>query len=136
MSYKILQNIDVIPCLPTLTRGQPSPLKCSPDGKKLLYALGRTVVIRDIVPVDGMIKAQLYTQHQYDVTAVAMAPSGCYMATGDKTGVLRIWACDNPEQILKVSSLARLDPSPHERHLLERGPCAAPARTSAPPPAL
>eukprot|EP00966_Prymnesium_polylepis_P007807 179484-Prymnesium_polylepis.1 len=105
MSYKILSNSEVIPCLPTLTRGQASPLKTSPDGKKLLYALGRTVVIRDVEPpAGGMIKAQLYTQHQYEVTAVAMAPSGCYMATGDKTGTMRIWACDNPEQILKLET--------------------------------
>jgi len=105
MSYKALEIVDVIPCLPNLARGSATPLKASPDGKKLCYALGRTVVIRDIVPVNGMIKAQLYTQHQYEVTAVAMAPSGCYMATGDKNGTLRIWACDNPEQILKLETV-------------------------------
>ncbi|KAL1528950.1 hypothetical protein AB1Y20_010272 [Prymnesium parvum] len=104
MAYKSLANFDVIPCMPNLVRGQPTSLKCSPDGKKLLYGLGRTVVIRDIEPSGGMIKAQLYTQHQYEVTAAAMAPSGCYVATGDKTGKLRIWACDNPEQILKLES--------------------------------
>ena len=47
---------------------------------------------------------QLYTQHAYDVTAVAIANSGCYVASGDKTGVVRVWACDNPEQILKLET--------------------------------
>lgn len=95
---------ETIACMPNLTRGQPSPLKSSPDGKQLIYALGRTVVIREIAPSDRMLKAQLYTGHPCDVTAVAMAPSGCYMATGDKNGTLRIWACDNPEQILKLET--------------------------------
>jgi len=30
-----------------------------------------------------------------------MSPSGCWVASGDKSGNLRVWACDNPDQILK-----------------------------------
>ena len=105
MSYATLELTQTIPCFPNATRGQPSPLKTSPDGSKLIYALNRTVVIRDIVPPAGApIQAQLYTAHGYDVTSAAMSPSGCYMASGDKTGVVRVWACDNPDQILKLET--------------------------------
>lgn len=43
-------------------------------------------------------------QHGYPVTAVAMSPSGSYVASGDASGVVRIWACDNPDQILKLET--------------------------------
>ena len=47
---------------------------------------------------------QLYSEHGYKVTGVEMATSGCYVASGDASGVVRIWACDNPEQILKLET--------------------------------
>lgn len=43
-------------------------------------------------------------QHGYPVTAVAMSPSGSFVASGDTSGVVRIWACDNPDQILKLDT--------------------------------
>ena len=33
-----------------------------------------------------------------------MAPSGCYIASGDDHGNLRIWACDTPDQIIKLET--------------------------------
>eukprot|EP00965_Chrysotila_dentata_P119414 3947604-Pleurochrysis_carterae.AAC.1 len=33
-----------------------------------------------------------------------MAPSGCYVASGDSNGTIRVWACDTPEQILKLET--------------------------------
>ena len=101
----------VLPCFPNTTRGQPTALKIcevrgGPKGKQLIYALDRVVVIRAIEPEAGAgaMYTQLYTQHAYPVSAVAMAPSGCYVASGDVNGVVRVWACDNPEQILKLET--------------------------------
>lgn len=105
MSFAKLEHTQTIPCFPNCTRGQPTTLKTSPDGNKVIYALGRTVVIRDVVPpAAGPIQAQLYTQHSYEVTVAAISNSGSYVASGDKTGVVRIWSCDNPDQVLKLET--------------------------------
>jgi len=94
-----------IPGLPPIARGSPCPLKTDKTGEKLLYRSGNTVVLRDIVPnAEGKIGVQLYTQHSYPVTCACMAPSGCYIASGDDHGNLRVWACDNPDQILKLEA--------------------------------
>ena len=82
-----------------------SPLKLSPDRTKLLYSRDKIVIIRDVEAAgDKPIQVQLYSEHGYKVTGVEMATSGCYVASGDASGVVRIWACDNPEQILKLET--------------------------------
>ena len=96
---------NVYPAFPLTKRGQPSPLKLSPDRSKLLYSRDKIVIIRDVEAAgDKPIQVQLYSEHGYKVTGVEMATSGCYVASGDASGVVRIWACDNPEQILKLET--------------------------------
>lgn len=91
------------PPMPPIARGASCPLKTDIKREKLLYRHGTTVVLRDIEPAaDGKVNTMLYTQHQWPVTAAAMAPSGCYIASGDDHGNLRVWACDTPDQILKL----------------------------------
>ena len=93
------------PGLPPIARGSGCPLKLDKTGEKLLYKSGNVVVLRDLEPAaDGKINVMLYTQHSYPVTCAAMAPSGCYIASGDERGNLRVWACDTPDQILKLDS--------------------------------
>ena len=93
------------PAFPAVERGKPTVLKLSPKRDKLLYGHGNIVIIRDVVPPPGgPIQTQVYAGHSYPVTAVEMAPSGCYCASGDSSGVLRIWACDHPDQILKLET--------------------------------
>jgi len=95
----------VYPAFPALARGSACPLKVDKTGKKLLFPHDRQVIIRDIDPAQGKpIAVQLYKDHGYPVTAATMAPSGCYVASGDNKGTVRIWACDNPDQILKLET--------------------------------
>lgn len=94
-----------IPPFPPTVRGQAQSIKTDPKGQKLIYTHGRLVVTRDVAPTDGNpIQTMLYTEHQYAVTAAAIAPSGCYMASGDERGTVRVWACDMPEKILKLET--------------------------------
>jgi len=95
----------VIPAFPVVERGRPSQIKLNPKRDQLVYGFGRMVVLRDVVPPAGSsIKTQLYIQHSYPVSAVDVSPSGCYVASGDESGVVRVWACDNPDQILKLET--------------------------------
>ena len=101
-----MSSLAVYPCFPNAKRGVGTPLRTDTKRNLLIYALERTVVIREIVPTAGRpINGQLYTQHTCPVSAAAMAPSGCYMATGDVNGNVRVWACDNPGQILKLETV-------------------------------
>lgn len=96
----------VYPALPALARGSACPLKLDKTGKKLVFPHTTQVIIRDIDPPQGKpITVQLYKEHGYSVTTATMAPSGCYVASGDNKGNLRIWACDNPDQIMKLETV-------------------------------
>ena len=95
--------LHVYPAFPPTKRGQPAPLKLSPDRKKLLFARDKIVVIRDIEPEGGKpIQVQLYSGHGYPVTGIEMATSGCFVASGDKSGVVRVWACETSACAVKV----------------------------------
>ena len=78
----------IYPSFPPIARGNPSVIKTDAKRTSIIYANSRTVVIKNVA---DPTKVQLFTGHQYPVTAVAMSPSGCYMATGDKSGKLMIW---------------------------------------------
>ena len=121
----------VYPCFPPISRGVPSVLKFDPKRTSLIYANGLTVVIKNVA---DPTQVQIYTGHQYPVTAVAMAPSGCYMATGDSSGCLRIWACDTPDQILKgeypmlAGAISDIDWSPDNSRIVLVGEGNPPAK--------
>ena len=117
----------IYPSFPPIARGNPSVIKTDAKRERIIYANSRTVVIKNVA---DPTKVQLFTGHQYPVTAVAMSPSGAYMATGDKSGKLMIWvrALCGPAQLCRVhreGGPARENPAqPHAR-----------ARRSAYPPA-
>jgi len=78
----------IYPSFPPIARGNPSVIKTDAKRERIIYANSRTVIIKNVA---DPTKVQLFTGHQYPVTAVAMSPSGCYMATGDKSGKLMVW---------------------------------------------
>ena len=90
---------------PLTTRGQPTHISLHPDGSKLAYACGRTVVIRSCT---NPLAADVYSEHTKNVTAVKISPSGNYCASGDETGLVRIW------DITQVTPAAAL----HRTHVM------------------
>ncbi|XP_063607202.1 actin-interacting protein 1-like isoform X2 [Penaeus indicus] len=96
MSYN---NLAVWACLPRTQRGQPIVLGVDPKGKKLLYANGNSVIIRDL---ENSSVADVYTEHSIQVNVAQYAPSGFYVCSGDQHGKVRIWDTINPEHILKA----------------------------------
>ena len=69
-----------------------------------MYSRDKIVIVAAVEAAGDADQVQLYSEHGYKVTGVEMATSGCYVASGDASGVVRIWACDNPEQILKLET--------------------------------
>jgi len=99
------------PALPALVRAANCPLKQDKTGEKLIYGSNNTVVVRDIEPsADGKINVMTYTKHSKPVTCAAMSTSGAYIASGDESGTVHIWACDTPDQIIKLETIVFAGP--------------------------
>ena len=84
---------------PTNVRARSTKLGASPQGDRILYAQGRTVVIRHIRDERA---TTLYAQHAQPVTVARMSPSGFYVASADITGKVRVWDITGSEQMLKL----------------------------------
>lgn len=76
--------------LPTTTRGQPTPLSADSKGERIAYASNKSIFLRSID--DPAISTQ-YTQHTAATTVARFAPSGFYCASGDASGIVRVWDC-------------------------------------------
>jgi len=103
------------PPLPTNARGEPSVI----DGKGgrinegrplLLYASGRLVVVRDFGTTKGVGKSLVYRGHGAHVTCAKFSTSGCYVASADVRGNLRVWSYDNEEHLCKLDIRAMSGP--------------------------
>lgn len=84
--------------LPPCERGVPLVLSASADGKLLCYGSTTNVVIRSTESPSLVVT---YGQHTAPVKVAKFAPTGKYVASGDNTGKVRVWAYTHPEQLLK-----------------------------------
>ena len=88
----------VLAPLPACERGVATVTSCSPDGKLFIYCNGSNVIIRDISAPESVL---VYSEHAHDVKAAKFAPTGKYIASGDKSGKVRVWAYTHPDHLLK-----------------------------------
>eukprot|EP00965_Chrysotila_dentata_P084690 2795411-Pleurochrysis_carterae.AAC.1 len=58
-SQGTMSALAVYPCFPATLRGQPTSIKMDPKGEKLIYTLGRLVVVREAKPQPGRPPATL-----------------------------------------------------------------------------
>ncbi|KAH7100572.1 WD40 repeat-like protein [Auriculariales sp. MPI-PUGE-AT-0066] len=89
-------KVATYPCLPATTRGESTKLSAS--GDKVLYANGRTVVIRDLATPEIGIT---YSGHVQPATVARISPSGYYAASADAAGTVRVWDVAGSDQTLK-----------------------------------
>ncbi|KIV83269.1 hypothetical protein PV11_05312 [Exophiala sideris] len=76
--------------LPTTTRGQPTPLSADSKGERIAYASNKSIFLRSI---DNPAISTQYTQHTATTTVARFAPSGFYCASGDASGIVKVWDC-------------------------------------------
>lgn len=91
------------PPLPSTTRGEPCVIsgkggRFNGDRRVLLYGSGKAVVVRYLLEDTVFV----YRGHLFPVTAAKLAPSGCFVASGDARGKLRVWSFDNEEHLCKL----------------------------------
>lgn len=73
---------------PATERGQPTQISVDSKGQRITYAAGKSIFVRYIDEPD---KATQYTQHTAQTTVARFSPSGFYVASGDVSGLVRVW---------------------------------------------
>ncbi|OJJ04565.1 hypothetical protein ASPVEDRAFT_54703 [Aspergillus versicolor CBS 583.65] len=71
-------------------RGQATQLSSDAKGERLAYASNKSIFLRSI---DEPALARQYTEHKVQTTVARFAPSGFYVASGDASGIVRVWDC-------------------------------------------
>mmetsp|Transcript_49214 Transcript_49214/g.73180 ORF Transcript_49214/g.73180 Transcript_49214/m.73180 type:complete len:622 (+) Transcript_49214:79-1944(+) len=95
------------PPLPVTERGRPTKIYVHKDGDTVIYANKTAVIARSLS--DPSKIPTVYTQHRAKVTVAKFSPNGNYVASGDESGKVRIWAYTHEEHLLKkeVSTVGR-----------------------------
>ncbi|RFU36166.1 hypothetical protein B7463_g196, partial [Scytalidium lignicola] len=73
---------------PKTERGRPTQLSSDPKGERLAYASGKSIFLRSI---DNPSLSKQYTAHTAQTTVARFSPSGFYVASGDASGLVRVW---------------------------------------------
>ncbi|KAL9650498.1 hypothetical protein ABK040_004717 [Willaertia magna] len=86
---------------PNTERGRSTVISASPSkvGKKFTYGSGNFVFIRDFT---DLMQLDTYTEHATKVNVAKFSPTGYYIASGDDSGMIRIWSCENVDKTLKL----------------------------------
>ncbi|KAJ3736838.1 WD40-repeat-containing domain protein [Lentinula guzmanii] len=86
----------IFPSNPVTERGVALKLSASKD--RILYANGKTIVIRDLKNPKLSIS---YNGHIQNATVARISPSGYYCASGDAGGTVRVWDAVGEDHSLK-----------------------------------
>eukprot|EP00761_Pharyngomonas_kirbyi_P012572 gb/GECH01012599.1/.p1 GENE.gb/GECH01012599.1/~~gb/GECH01012599.1/.p1 ORF type:complete len:607 (+),score=133.53 gb/GECH01012599.1/:1-1821(+) len=84
---------------PATERGRRTLLSANKKGTHFAYCCDNTVFLRSL---ENPLDVEIYQDHANNVTSAVYAPSGFYVASGDETGRIRIWATDNEDKTLKL----------------------------------
>jgi WD40 repeat protein len=91
---------NLYPPAPSTERGQASQLTYDQHHDRLGYVSLNNVVIRSAT--DPLSPALAYQEHTYRPTACRFSPSGGYMASGDLSGLVKVWSPDHEDLVLKM----------------------------------
>ncbi|CAM1500913.1 Fc.00g100750.m01.CDS01 [Cosmosporella sp. VM-42] len=83
----------ILGAIPATTRGQPTQISADSKGQRIAYASGKSIFVRSI---DNPAECKEYTGHTAPTTVARFAPNGFKIASGDASGMLKVW---EPETI-------------------------------------
>ena len=86
---------------PVTARGTAVVINAHPKEPRIVYPSGRFIVVRNLEnPSDCFV----YRGHSATTTVAKFSPNGFWVASGDSTGKVRVWAWDNPEHLTKLET--------------------------------
>ncbi|KAF4497002.1 stress p66 [Fusarium agapanthi] len=83
----------ILAAVPVTNRGQPTQISADSKGQRIAYPCGKSIFVRSI---DNPSDAKEYTGHTAPTTVARFAPNGFKVASGDSSGMLKVW---EPESI-------------------------------------
>ncbi|KAI8669194.1 ANAPC4-WD40 domain-containing protein [Fusarium keratoplasticum] len=78
----------ILAAVPVTNRGQPTQLSTDSKGQRIAYPCAKSIFVRSI---DDPSDCQEYTGHTAPTTVARFSPNGFKVASGDATGVLKVW---------------------------------------------
>lgn len=87
--------------VPNTTRGEPSHISADPTGNtdNVVFACGRVAVIRSL---SDPLNARVFSLHAGTVTCARFSPNASLVASGDDSGVVRLWLPDTAAQKAEI----------------------------------
>ena len=85
-------------CAPATTRGRGTLLGAHSGKGVVCYANGKQIVVRSLSDDSRTV---FYDGHQYPTTVARVSPNGEWVASGDASGVVRVWGL-NEHRVLKA----------------------------------
>ncbi|KAH3674310.1 hypothetical protein WICPIJ_009589 [Wickerhamomyces pijperi] len=86
---------------PSTTRSQTTRLSYDLKTDRIVYPSGKSIFIRSISEDQSPNNSIQYSQHNFNVTVAKFAPSGNYIASGDESGLVKIWDVIGEDMVLK-----------------------------------
>lgn len=72
-----------------------------PFESRIAYPSGNFIIVRSIIdPSDSY----LYRGHNCPTTCAKFSPNGCWIASGDSSGIMRIWSWSDNEHLTKLET--------------------------------
>nr|GMD30674.1 actin-interacting protein 1-2 [Ipomoea batatas] len=84
-------------CVPSTERGRGILISGDPKSNSVLFCNGRSVILWRL---DRPLQVAVYAEHAYNVTVARYSPNSEWIASGDISGIVRIWGTRN-EFVLK-----------------------------------
>lgn len=86
---------------PQTTRGAATHVYAHPKEPRIIYPSGNFIVVKNIEdPSDCFV----YRGHSQPTTVAKFSPNGFWVASADVSGMVRVWAWDNPEHLTKLET--------------------------------
>ncbi|CAM6029459.1 unnamed protein product [Sphagnum balticum] len=89
--------LETYACAPSTERGRGILVSGDAKSGSIVYCNGRSVIIRSLA---NPLNVEIYGEHAYPTTVAKFSPNGEWIASGDASGQVRIWA-RNEEHTLK-----------------------------------
>lgn len=83
---------------PSTARSRTTHLSYDIKSNRLAYPSGKSIFIRQL---DNPTESIQFVQHNYSTTVAKFAPTGNYIASGDESGLVKIWDAIGEDLILK-----------------------------------
>lgn len=87
---------------PSTQRGFGVKIGAHPREGSIIYGAGKTVVVQDL---SNPAASFVYRGHRAKVTVARFSPNGYWVASGDATGLVKVWSWDNEEHPIKFEGV-------------------------------